>query len=185
MRHATLLPPLRTVRTIVSVHSFEGDGAREHRELHGYEGELSQFYLFTDPEHYPFHGCAAASGQLTELRGTGQLDRHPAVRANKLPRWDNAGMHMCVLSLDEPVDGSHCRWIGADRNCHQYKGTVAELLVYDRPLTAHEVATLRVGLWHKHFHRVMAPSASPEAGASSHLAEGMAALDLTSVEFGR
>eukprot|EP01124_Arcella_intermedia_P019884 TRINITY_DN2725_c0_g2_i1.p1 TRINITY_DN2725_c0_g2~~TRINITY_DN2725_c0_g2_i1.p1 ORF type:complete len:237 (-),score=5.51 TRINITY_DN2725_c0_g2_i1:24-734(-) len=42
-------------RTIISVHSFEREGRLDHQTLHGYPGELCNFYILTDADEICMH----------------------------------------------------------------------------------------------------------------------------------
>jgi len=137
-----------TLRTICSVHSFEFADRIDHKSVHGYDGTLSNFYIFTDMQSIAMHGGAPEEpNNLSSVHahyffrnGTIRLNGNPAKLVRECSQWTDEGLEMAILTLRGPVSG--LKRIGADRRCHHYCGTISELLVYDKELSAGEVASI-------------------------------------------
>jgi len=154
--HTASLTKELTLRTICSVHSFEFDGRLDHKTVHGYEGELSNFYIFTDTYSYPMHG-----GGRTDPNNLSTICSHPSFRNGTLKvngdspkrvcessKWIDTGPEIAILTLGGPIHG--LKRIGADRRCHHYCGTICELLVYDKELTPSELSKVEAYLKQKY-----------------------------------
>eukprot|EP00759_Apiculatamorpha_spiralis_P013258 PhF_6_TR19971/c0_g1_i4/m.29122 len=130
-----------TFQTIISVHSFEQKDQLDHQAVHGYPGELCNFYIFTDSSKIEMHGGAEADasnlcGGPASVHGKVKLNGGPVVAGSTLRRWTDQPPKLAVLSLPNVVQTNR---IGADRECHQFCGTICELLTFDRHLSDEEI----------------------------------------------
>eukprot|EP00697_Spironema_sp_BW2_P004210 gnl/Spiro4/15707_TR8449_c0_g1_i1.p1 gnl/Spiro4/15707_TR8449_c0_g1~~gnl/Spiro4/15707_TR8449_c0_g1_i1.p1 ORF type:complete len:278 (-),score=58.13 gnl/Spiro4/15707_TR8449_c0_g1_i1:321-1154(-) len=140
-------------RTIVSVHSFDDKDRVNHMDIHGYGGELCNFYILTGTAVHHMHTASIRDpNNLSAIRsgGTIRLDGMSARPLNTCRTWIDSGPRVAVLELNELLDSGLNR-IGADRNCHHYCGVLCELLVYDRVLSVDEVAAVEAYLLQKYF----------------------------------
>ena len=73
--------------------------------LHGYAGELCNFYIFTDPNHFAMHTDAEAArnnihsghGHSYFRGGTLRLDGEDDVPVAQMSRWTDQGLRVAVL----------------------------------------------------------------------------------------
>jgi len=146
-----------SARTIVSVHSWEFQNRLDHMAVHKIPGELYNFYIFTSSVSYFMH-----TNSNNHLNNLFSYAAHEYFRAGKIrvdgknfvpvaesSRWTDQGLHLAVLEMYGTIRNG-LDMIGADRDCNQYCGTIAELLVYDRVLDEDEVMTLENSLMEKY-----------------------------------
>jgi len=146
-----------TLRTICSVHSFEFANKIDHKTVHGYNGELCNFYIFTDDYLFAMHGgdpsnpknlASSACAHPYFRNGILKLGGGAPKPVRECAQWTDTGLQVAILTLAGPIRS--LKRIGADRRCHHYCGTICELLVYDRELSTSEIEEVETYLQQKY-----------------------------------
>jgi hypothetical protein len=153
-KSAVIDPPLNKIQTVLSVHTF-------------HESRKCQHYIFSGTDQSPFHGGTSGRDnppleqRLVSGHGAhvNRLPFNASVRINRddpqimnqTSCWsDELKLAHVVLSESLATKTTRnngrcnlavrCSHIGRDRaDCHEFNGSIAELLVWDRALTEIEI----------------------------------------------
>ena len=87
-----------SVRTVVSVHSFEREGRITHQDIHNRPGEVCNFYVFTDSNGHPFH-TGTYAGDVPARKISAMKFK------NKIQVGDDVFLR-CVHPTAEPTNGT-------------------------------------------------------------------------------
>jgi len=152
----TINPALEHVQTLISVHKFK-DSTR------GTDGSpRAQFYIICGTEQGPFHGAGGNTPGTCITSGDGAWEGAGgkpfydgeiriggiAQQVKNTAVWKDT-FKVATVTCTDKVPADTCNWgsrgvdrIGRDRMFHEFAGFLSELLVFNRQLSAMEIASI-------------------------------------------
>lgn len=151
---AMISPPMPSIGTVISVHTF-----------HANTGSRSQFYIFAGSQQGPFHGGSKNEVVTGHGSWVSPVVYNGGISVNMAPEEKCADakiwydeLKLARLTCSHPFNAStlakYHQWphthavnrIGRDRRYHEFSGSIAELCVFDRLLSAREAREVEVYL---------------------------------------